>query len=61
MEEWSTSHQRNTGMERKRYSFSNLQKEVVVRVCVAMREWERCRNSLEGSSTAPNKRGKREK
>ena len=48
-------------MERQRYSFSNLQKEVVVRVCVARREWERWRNSFEGSSTAPNKRGKREK
>ena len=59
--EWSTSDQRNTGMERQRYSFSHQQNEVVVRVFVASREWERCKNSLVGSSTAPYRRGKSEK
>ena len=58
---WSTSDQRNTGMERQMYSFSNLQKEVDVRVCMARRVCERCKNSFEGRSTAPKRRGKRDK
>ena len=42
-------------------SFSNLQKEDVVRILKAMSECARCKKSLDASSTAPNNKGKREK
>ena len=61
MTEWSTSAQRNTGIERNMNSFSNLQKEEVVRILKARSVCARYKNSLDGSSVGPNSKGKSEK